>query len=275
MNEARCITGFTPTICELFGIAAPGLAGNGAYDEVVRAGQRALGAGKLEKCLVFSPDALGATLCRAYEDDFSDVKKHAPIEAPTVSVEPAKTPVCFASMFTGALPEAHGIRRYERPVLECDTLFDALRRAGKRIAIIAVKDSSMDLIFRERDLDYFSEAYDPQVVDRVCEALGSGAYDFIAAYQQEYDDVLHETTPISPEAIGAMRNHISSFCRMADAAQGYWRSHSRAVVFAPDHGAHVDLLSGKGTHGEAIAEDLEIVHYFGVSCAEDPGRENP
>lgn len=273
MNEARCITGFTPTLCELFGIAAPGLAGKSVHDEVVRAGRRAFGAGKLEKCLVFSPDAVGAALCRAYETDFGDVSKHAPIKAPTVSVDPAKTPVCFASMFTGALPAVHGIRRYERPVLECDTLFDALRRAGKRVAIIAVKNSSMDLIFRERDLDYFSEAYDGEVVDRVCEALRSGTYDFIAAYQQEYDDVLHETTPTSPQAITAMRNHIASFCTVADAAETHWRRHNRAVVFAPDHGAHVDAQSGKGTHGEAIAEDLEIVHHFGLACAENPAKE--
>jgi hypothetical protein len=33
-------------------------------------------------------------------------------------------------------------------------------RAGRRVAIIAVKNSSIDLIFRERSLDYFFELYD-------------------------------------------------------------------------------------------------------------------
>src|SRR5258706_14345046 len=54
----------------------------------------------------------------------------------------------------------HGIKRYERPVLSCDTIFDALARAGKKVAIVAVRDSSIDLIFRERPIDYFSPTYD-------------------------------------------------------------------------------------------------------------------
>jgi hypothetical protein len=37
-------------------------------------------------------------------------------------------------------------------VLACDTVFDALVRAGKKVAIVAVRDSSIDLIFRDLKL---------------------------------------------------------------------------------------------------------------------------
>jgi hypothetical protein len=51
---------------------------------------------------------------------------------------------------TGAQPQVHGIQKKEKPVLTCDTIFDALIRSGKKIAIVAVKGSSIDLIFRKR-----------------------------------------------------------------------------------------------------------------------------
>ena len=57
-------------------------------------------------------------------------------------------------MFTGALPEAHGIRQYEKPVLEFDTIFDSIIRAGKRAAIESVDDSSIAKIFLEQNIDY-------------------------------------------------------------------------------------------------------------------------
>ena len=113
------------------------------------------------------------------------------------SMTPPKTPVCFASMFTGAPPEVHGIRKYERPVLTCDTLFDALARAGKRAAIVAVRDCSMDIIFRSRPIDYFTEDYDPQVTERALELVRDGNHDFIVAYNQEYDDTLHRTRHVA------------------------------------------------------------------------------
>ena len=41
------------------------------------------------------------------------------------------TPVCFGTMYTGAQPAVHGIQKYEKPVIQIDTIFDALIRAGK------------------------------------------------------------------------------------------------------------------------------------------------
>jgi predicted AlkP superfamily pyrophosphatase or phosphodiesterase len=170
-------------------------------------------------------------------------------------------------MFTGAPPHVHGIQKYERPVLQCDTIFDALIRAGKKVAIVAVENSSIDLIFRNRELDYYSEEYDAQVTDRALELLDSGKHDFILAYHQEYDDTLHKTTPRSPEALQAMKNHIQSFDRIARAFNDSWKSYNRVILFASDHGAHIDRDTGKGTHGEDIPEDMHIQHFLGIRKA--------
>jgi len=167
-------------------------------------------------------------------------------------------------MFTGATPNQHGIKQYEKPIINCDTLFDALLRAGKRIAIVAVKNSSIDCIFRNREIDYYSKHYDPDVLERVHSILESNKHDVILAYNQEYDDVMHATGPFSDEAIYAMKNNLSGFIRLNRYFDKYWNQYPRVIVFSPDHGAHLNHSDGRGTHGEDIPEDMEVNHYYGI-----------
>jgi predicted AlkP superfamily pyrophosphatase or phosphodiesterase len=56
------------------------------------------------------------------------------------TVYPARTVVCFSSMFTGAAPEAHGIRSnlVLKFGLKVESIFDVLRRAGKRGRIVGI-----------------------------------------------------------------------------------------------------------------------------------------
>ena len=111
-----------------------------------------LGLDEIERALVYAPDALGEWIYRENTALYSKVKMTAPIEVEVSSINPTWTPVCYASVFTGAKPETHGIMKYEKPALTCDTLFDAFIRAGKRVALVAVKNSSIDLIFRGRKI---------------------------------------------------------------------------------------------------------------------------
>ena len=48
---------------------------------------------------------------------------------PMLSVMPSVTPVCFASMYTGVMPDVHGIKFYTKPVLKIETFFDVLIKA--------------------------------------------------------------------------------------------------------------------------------------------------
>src|SRR5437867_11938376 len=75
-----------------------------------------LDGGIVEKCVIYCPDAMGKHIYRAYPQAFKSLLQYAPIYEELHAVDPAVTPVCFASMFTGAPPEQHGIRKYERPV---------------------------------------------------------------------------------------------------------------------------------------------------------------
>jgi hypothetical protein len=244
-------------------------------ERVLRTARSRVGEGRIERCLVYAPDAVGNHLQPGYPDLFAEVARLAPVAVPLRSVFPPKTPVCFASMFTGAPPANHGIRQYEQPVLRCDTLFDALVRAGRRVAIVAVTDSSIDRIFRRRNLDYFSESYDPDVTARAIALIEADEHEFILAYHQEYDDLLHETTPFSDSAILAFRHHVAAFRELVEAADQYWLGHDRAMVFAPDHGAHLDPGTMTGTHGEDIPQDMELTHFYSFSGSGQTTRAHP
>jgi len=83
--------------------------------------------------------------------------------------------------------------------------------------------------------------------------------------------VMHGTEPFSKKAMEAVEHHIDGFSRLSHALDLHWGSFNRAIVFTPDHGAHLDLNTGRGTHGEDIPEDMEVCHYWGLRSGENPG----
>ena len=264
-----CITSVTPTICKLMGIDPPVVSEPDCLNDVIQAAGRQ-GVEKVDRCLIYAPDAVGLKMYQNFRSLFDAVLTHAPIAVPLSSVIPPITPVCFASMFTGAQPRIHGIQKKEKPVLTCDTIFDALIRAEKKPVIVAVKEQSIDLIFRERKIQYFSELDDQAVTRRTIEMIKSDHYDFIVVYHCEYDDILHEMTPFCSEAIQALKNHIHAFDQFAKTVDVYWRGYNRMIWFAPDHGAHIDPQRSKGIHGDNIPEDMQVQHYIGIK----PGKND-
>jgi len=257
------ITSITPTLCTIMRVPRPAISEKSTIGRVIQE-MKSIELDRVDRCLIYAPDAIGTFLFEKFPGSFDKVINHAPITLKLCSIYPPKTPVCFASMFTGAFPEKHGIRTYCQPVLSCETLFDVLIKAGKRVAIVAVSGSSIDRIFRQRDLDYFSEASDSDVTKRSLSLIKKSKHDCIVVYHQEFDDSVHQTTPLSEKSINAMENHNQSFHELASACQLYWKKWHRILWYAPDHGAHIDPELGTGTHGENIAEDMEIIHFVGL-----------
>lgn len=261
---ADSIAALTPTLCRLLGLEPPRLSSTRPL--LLPAGLH-LGIGTVDRVLVYIPDAIGKRFLLRHSGLDRVLRATANVDYDLAAPLPPKTPVSLASMFTGALPEAHGIRRYEKPVLSCDTLFDALLRAGKRAAIVAVTGSTVDTIFRKRELDYYSEEYDPQVSERALELLAADQHELIVAYHQEYDDALHRTQPESDEALAAARRHVETYIELCRAADERWRIHNRVVLFAPDHGAHIDPATGRGVHGDDIPDDVEVTVFVRLARA--------
>ena len=254
------IDSVTPTVCDLMKINPPKGASAKSIKEILEAAK-----GKqIEKVMLFAPDAIGEWLFQRHIDEFAPVIKEAPIQIPVRSMTPSYTPVCYGSMFTGMKPQEHGITKYMKPVLKVETIFDAASKAGKKVALVAVKDCSIDLIFRERKIDYYTEKYDPEVNQRVLELLEKHDYDLIVAYNQEYDDLMHDSTPTDPEAIEAFRRHLKAFKKLADAFNKRYQDRNRVIAFLPDHGTHIDPETGKGSHGTESPDDMEVRHFWGV-----------
>lgn len=256
------ICSIAPTISTLLGIDPPADAGAGPIKEVIEASGRA-GEGGIEKCLVFAPDAIGTRLLGKLPAISRRLTAVAPLRVDLLSVMPPKTPVCFASMFTGALPRVHGIREYVKKPPAAESVFEMAVRSGRKTAIVAVKDSSLDTIFRHTRADHFSEASDRAVLGRTVALVEAGDYDFIVAYQQEYDDLLHRMPPESSEALDAVRRHVDSLETIGRTLKSSWSANRYMLTFSPDHGAHFDPSLGTGNHGEDIPEDMEVTHFFG------------
>jgi hypothetical protein len=260
----KSITAMIPTICNLMQIKPPDISNTELLDILIEKSRNIYNINRIEKCLIYAPDAIGLYMYEKYMNMFTGTDEQSVSAIPLLSVYPPKTPVCFASMFTGATPEVHGIRTYERPVLLCDTIFDALVRADRKVAIVATVDSSIDLIFRNRSIDYFSEENDDCAVDRAIYLLNTSHHDFIVVYNQQYDDVMHETQPESKEALEALKKHIDSFNKLKLMYNKHWGRYDRLIAFTPDHGAHISNHDGKGTHGEDIPQDMQVIHFYEI-----------
>lgn len=259
------IASVTPTVCDLFGVQPPNICDHPPLASVRAAFADRLGNSPIERCLIYCPDALGDHLWARFPQQRSAIDQHCSHRVSLHAAFPPKTPVCFASVFTGAPPEVHGIRRYEKPTLTCETLFDVLIQSGRKVAIVAVRDSSIDLLFRNRAIDYFSEPYDQEVTARALTLLTEDSHDLVVVYHQEYDDQVHQTQPFSESCIAAMHHHVASSQTLVAAATDAWRDRTWAAVVAPDHGAHLDPQTQRGDHGADIPEDMAVSHWYSVT----------
>lgn len=267
-SERPTIAAVTPTVCALMGITPPLGSEAAPLAEPLASARRVLGGRAVARCLIYCPDALGRVAVQRYTSAFDRVRERAPLSVDLQSVLPTVTPVCFATMFTGASPATHGIRKYEKPVLTSPTLFDALTASGRQVAIVAVAGSSVDTIFRGRPIQYHSETYDAEVSQRALSLLRADGPEVIVVYHQEYDDVMHRTEPNASAAVEALDRHVASFEMLADAVDAAWSRFARAVLFAPDHGVHLDPTTGHGTHGSDQPEDLEVVHFYRFAASQ-------
>lgn len=260
MKNSTSLTYFTPTIEECF----VGEYYNDYKDKDIWLLKEFLeenNCSKIEKVLIYNPDAIGMWLFQKYTKDFYDLLKNVQLTIPVRAVLPSVTPVCFGTMYTGLSPEEHGITKYEKRVIEKESLFDKLSKLGKKVAIVAVENSSMANIFSGRDIDYYILKYDDEVNAKANDLIIKNNYDVIVVYNQEYDDLMHKTGPESDESLNAMRKHIKTFSNFVDLVKNNWTEYNSLICCATDHGIHVDE-KGKGTHGYDLEEDLNILHFF-------------
>ena len=213
--------------------------------------------------LIFAPDACGIHLWERYPEKLAKVEAVAPLRVPTKVVMPSVTPVCFASMYTGATPATHGIQKYERPILTVETIFNTFPEAKKKTGICAVNQCSIDLIFRKRPVTYCSTRSDAEAVKFSHFLMQDPAFDVVLNYATDYDHIMHATGPFADDAIAALDRNIAAFQQFSAWIDEYWGAYNRLLVWCPDHGAH-ESSPGRGAHGTDMPEDLLVYHFYSI-----------
>ena len=250
-----------PTVCALFGAPEPADNGGVPLAPVIERAKELFGAAdKLEKLLIYCPDAVGEVHYGKHPELLSRVEKLADLKMLSSAIFPSVTPGCFCTIFSGSSPEVHGFKKWEQRIVTVETIFDILPAAGKSVAIVA-KDSSMARIFRDRKIDYYTVRSD-EIAKRITSRLiAEDEYDVIVSYVWSFDHFGHHNGPDSPEALGALEFIVETFEEYVALTEKHWRQYDRAVIFAPDHGNHrVDEKTG--SHGKDIPEDMLVNHFY-------------
>lgn len=218
---------------------------------------------KADRIFMYNPDAVAQWVHEKYPQLVKEMVQHTELECPFCAVMPSVTPVCFGTMYTGAQPEVHGIRQYEKPVIRIDTIFDAMIRAGKKCVIVAYGQCSLSKIFLERDMDYFIYSTVDEVNAKAAEIILRDEYDFVVVYNGNYDTIMHRNGPESAEALGELRANVRTFAMFAEMIKNHWQKHDTLIGFAMDHGCH-EIDGGCGSHGLDMEEDLNIMHRYAL-----------
>ncbi|MBQ7046988.1 MAG: hypothetical protein IJN85_04535 [Oscillospiraceae bacterium] len=258
-NSLR-LTQTAATISKVFGVNSPSNI-DPACDILIQKANDVFGGENADRVFIYNPDAIALWIFQKYTALFKEAVLRTNIQLPILSVMPSVTPVCFASMYTGVIPEVHGIQKYEKPVLKVQTVFDTLITAGKKCAIVSTEGDSISKIFLERKMDYFIYETHEECNEKALELIKEDNYDLIVLYNGNYDSTMHRYAPESEESIDALKDNIATFSKIHDAIKESWKEHKTMLGFCPDHGCHE--IDGKlGSHGLDMEEDMNIIHMF-------------
>ena len=257
-----CISSVARTAAELLGVEAPKDAAP-AISPVLRRAEQKFGEARADRVLLYNPDAIALWLYQKYTHLLEKAICASDMQLPMLSVMPSVTPVCFASMYTGVMPEVHGIQSYVKPVLKIETLFDKLIQAGKRPAIVSTAGDSISQIFLERDMDYFIYDTPEACNEKALELIAADGYDLITLYNGNYDGTMHRFAPEGKESLAVLEKNAEVFAELRAAVEKHWAGHRTLLGFCPDHGCH-KIDGGLGSHGLDMIEDMNVIHMYAL-----------
>lgn len=257
MDNQKCISSVCATVLTALGIALPdGIAApNDELTELVKGSQKAV---------IYNPDAVAWWLYEKYPQMFDGAKECSEKIFRLRSVMPSVTPVCFATMYTGIMPEKHGIMKYEKPVLTVDTMFDYLIKAGKKPAIVSTEGDSISKIFLERGMDYFIYKTKLMVNLKAEQLIRSGRYDVIVIYNGDYDGTMHANGPEHRKSLNHLKQNVATYSKLVRLIKNTYKDEKVFYGFCPDHGCH-EIDGKRGSHGLEMEEDMNVIHLYGTN----------
>lgn len=262
IHNSLSISGIAKTITDIVGIDAPKHA-DSSINILCAKAAAAFGNKNADRIFIYNPDAIALWLFQKYTSMFEGALLNSDIGLPLRAVMPTVTPVCFATMYTGAEPSVHGIMKYEKPVLKTDTIFDAFIRAGLKPAIVSTANDSISCIFLDREMDYYIYETTEECNMKAMELIEQDNHDLIMLYNPNYDNTMHKYGTEAPEALRELEKNIETYSALVKQIQTHWPHHRTMVGFCPDHGCHDhDLYGQLAGHGLDIPEDMNVIHFF-------------
>lgn len=215
-----------------------------------------------DRLFIYNPDAVALWLYQKYTHLFEKTMITSDMAFPVLSVMPSVTPVCFASMYSGMLPEKHGIRKYEKPVLTVPTFYDEMVKAGKKVAIVCTDGDSISRIFLERDVEYYFYPTVAEVNEKAEELINENRHDAIVVYNGNFDYTMHKNGPEAEISLEQIAKNGETYQYFINLIKEKWADKNVMFGFLPDHGCH-EIDGDCGSHGLDMTADMNIIHFYG------------
>jgi len=247
MNEYS-MTCIAPTACKILNIRSPAQSTGVAINEIVN------DMGHHERLAVIALDAFGVATWKRYREltpNFNLISDGHLVHIR--SVLPAKTPVNFATMVTGAPSELHNIRDRSQP-LNVETIFHVISEASMKSAASARSISSVGILL-SKFADYKCLANsntDEELVQLAIDAIQEKKPNFLLMQLLDVDDEGHRIGLIADEfkkAISGIDKHLGDLLPYL-AVEGY------GLMVLADHGAH--QAAGRATHDGSTDDDMIV-----------------
>lgn len=266
LYSSICISSVKASMLECAGVEIPDSIDN-PNPVITALADKKLGSEKVDRVVIYNPDAVALWVYQKYTSMFTKAALCSDIAVPMLSVMPSVTPVCFASMYSGVMPDVHGIKRYEKPVLSVNTVFDSFIKAGKRAAIVSTEGDSISKIFLERNMEYFIYDTPEEVNEKALELIDEDDFELIVIYNGNYDGTMHKHGPEDELSLRALEMNVDFYAELVEKINCRWKEHNVLYGFCPDHGCH-EIDGGCGSHGLDMEEDMNVIHFYGIKTAE-------
>ncbi|HHV96955.1 MAG TPA: PglZ domain-containing protein [Clostridiaceae bacterium] len=242
-----------PTVARILNIPSPSSAEAGYVEKAVQDLKGVKGVA------ILAIDAFGYEIFNHFKDYMPCLKSIFEKNPATIkSIMPTITPVNFTCMVTGASQEVHKVTtRFSN--IECETLFDVLRKHGMKSAGLGRKDyTGNELLGRYADYSAEGKAESDEEVEKIfIDYLKTKKPEFIIIQYGETDDFFHKYGPYSNEAKEAV---IKADLWLSRCIENL-RSEGYGIMILADHGQHNNENKNSpllGAHGRDIDEDLIV-----------------
>ena len=120
-------------------------------------------------------------------------------------------------------------------------------------------------------MDYIAVEKHMDINAATAKVILEDKYDVVVCYNGNYDYWQHRFGPEAPESLAELKFNSTTAATFVRMIKENWAGHNTLFGFAMDHGSHtVEAYEKKpgliyrGTHGDEIPEDINIVHRYQI-----------